>query len=130
MAKATSKLGSMSVDALLKLRDDIGLMLRHKGRQLQSQLHRLGASGGSRDDRERGSRKGVKVAPKYRGPNGETWAGRGATPKWLAGLMKQGHKRDEFLIARPASGAVSKKPGVKRSPSKRPSAKKSAAKRQ
>ena len=39
------------------------------------------------------------VAAKYRGPNGETWSGRGQAPKWLAALVAQGRKRDEFLIS-------------------------------
>jgi DNA-binding protein H-NS len=39
------------------------------------------------------------VAPKYRGPHGETWTGRGLTPKWLATLVAQGQSKDSFLIA-------------------------------
>lgn len=39
------------------------------------------------------------VAPKYRGPNGETWTGRGLTPKWLSTLIAQGRTKDSFLIA-------------------------------
>lgn len=42
--------------------------------------------------------KGQKAAPKYRGPNGETWAGRGLPPRWLTALEKKGKKRDGFLI--------------------------------
>jgi DNA-binding protein H-NS len=42
--------------------------------------------------------KGKKAAPKYRGPNGELWAGRGLAPKWLVELEKKGKKRDSFLI--------------------------------
>ncbi|MFM2275749.1 MAG: hypothetical protein RL211_1621 [Pseudomonadota bacterium] len=38
------------------------------------------------------------VAPKFRGPNGEAWSGRGLTPKWLAALIAQGHTRDSFAI--------------------------------
>jgi DNA-binding protein H-NS len=42
------------------------------------------------------SRKSPKqsgsVAVKYRGPNGETWTGRGRQPKWL------GEDREKFLI--------------------------------
>ena len=38
------------------------------------------------------------VPPKYRGPNGEEWSGRGHTPKWLAALEATGRPRDEFLI--------------------------------
>ena len=45
------------------------------------------------------TRKGTTVAPKYRGPNGETWTGRGVTPRWMAGLLAQGRTKDEFAIA-------------------------------
>ena len=38
------------------------------------------------------------VAAKYRGPNGETWSGRGLTPRWLAGLVAQGRKKEDFAI--------------------------------
>jgi H-NS histone family len=50
----------------------------------------------------------------------ETWAGRGATPKWLAALMKQGRNRDDFLIERPTKAAASRKrSNAKRSVRKR-----------
>jgi DNA-binding protein H-NS len=42
--------------------------------------------------------KGTRVAPKYRGPNGEKWSGRGLTPRWLADLEKSGKKRESYLI--------------------------------
>lgn len=38
------------------------------------------------------------VAAKYRGPNGETWSGRGLTPKWLASLIAQGNTKEQYLI--------------------------------
>ncbi len=38
------------------------------------------------------------VAAKYRGPNGETWSGRGLTPKWLASLVAQGNTKEQYLI--------------------------------
>lgn len=38
------------------------------------------------------------VAAKYRGPNGETWSGRGLTPRWLAGLVSQGKQKEDFAI--------------------------------
>jgi DNA-binding protein H-NS len=39
------------------------------------------------------------VAAKYRGPNGETWSGRGLTPKWMAALVAQGQSKESFAIA-------------------------------
>jgi DNA-binding protein H-NS len=45
------------------------------------------------------SEKGATVvAAKYRGPNGETWSGRGLTPRWLTLLLAQGQTKEEFAI--------------------------------
>lgn len=46
------------------------------------------------------ARKGGKVPPKYRNPDdpAQTWAGRGVPPRWLAALLAQGRKLEEFLI--------------------------------
>lgn len=43
-------------------------------------------------------KSGPAVAAKYRGPNGETWSGRGLTPRWLAALIAQGKAKEEFAI--------------------------------
>jgi len=99
-------LRSMDVDALLSLRADIDKRLGQKRSELEQQLSRLGAesNGVGRPRRAWGSgprsspMKGRKVAPKFRGPEGETWAGRGARPRWLSALIKQGHKLEEFAI--------------------------------
>ena len=40
------------------------------------------------------------VADKYKGPEGQTWTGRGLTPRWLKALIEQGRNKEEFLIAR------------------------------
>lgn len=45
-----------------------------------------------------GKKTGVTVAAKYRGPNGETWSGRGLMPRWLATAVAQGRTKDEFAI--------------------------------
>lgn len=42
--------------------------------------------------------KGTKVAPKYRDTSGNTWAGRGATPRWLKAAIKEGGKLEDFEI--------------------------------
>jgi hypothetical protein len=39
---ASANLASMSVDALLKLREDIGKVLTHRAQELRNQLARLG----------------------------------------------------------------------------------------
>lgn len=47
---------------------------------------------------KRASGKGRTIAPKYRGPNGETWTGRGVTPRWMTALIAQGRTKEEFAI--------------------------------
>lgn len=46
------------------------------------------------------AKKGTgKVAAKYRNPaSGETWSGRGRTPKWLADAEAAGKKRESFAV--------------------------------
>ena len=106
------KLKSMSFDDLVALRDSVVRLISDKAtsarRELEIKLaaiEGLGLSrGGTRDPKPRGSKlKGRKVAPKYRNPKdrSETWAGRGATPRWLRAMLKSGHKLEEFAIARP-----------------------------
>lgn len=41
---------------------------------------------------------GTPVAAKFRGPNGETWSGRGLTPKWLSSLVAQGQSKESFAV--------------------------------
>ena len=92
------KVAAMSVEALLELRDEIGEILSSKAGQLQDLLAALGQHGGN--GRRKSSLKGHKVTPKYRNPKNrsETWAGRGAMPRWMAAEIKAGKKRESFLI--------------------------------
>src|SRR5262245_6710674 len=96
----TPSLTSMSVEALLKLRDDIGKVLSEKAVQLQAQLSKLGGEvGGGR----RSGLKGTKVPAKYRDKQGNTWAGRGAQPVWLREKLKAGAKLEDFAIQKTAA---------------------------
>ena len=38
------------------------------------------------------------VLPKYKGPNGELWTGRGRTPKWAEKVMNEGGNIADYLI--------------------------------
>ena len=40
----------------------------------------------------------VPVAAKYRGPEGQSWSGRGLTPRWMAALIAQGRTKEDFTI--------------------------------
>jgi DNA-binding protein H-NS len=96
-------LSSLSVDELLKLRGDINKTLDRKANELRSQLSMLGVQRtGSLKGQRRGPPKGRKVPPKYRSPSGDTWAGRGARPRWLVAAIKGGKELDDFLIDKSA----------------------------
>ena len=93
---ARANLGSMSVDALLKLRDDVEQALSRRAKELQDQLSRLGHAPALRGGRS--SLKGRKVAVKYRDKSGNTWAGRGAQPVWLREKLKAGAKLEDYAV--------------------------------
>jgi DNA-binding protein H-NS len=99
-------LSGMSVEALMDLRKRVGEMLLERRAELQKQLERMEAIalvGGARIARGgRSALKGRKVPPKYRSSSGETWAGRGARPRWLVAAIKGGKKLDDFLIDKSA----------------------------
>jgi len=106
----------MSFSELTGLRDQINRILSSKidteRSELQKRLAALDEIGGGSGNRvrkgrvgppgstgnRRGARPGTKVKPKYRGPNGELWSGRGNAPRWLAALEKAGKKRESYLI--------------------------------
>ena len=97
-------LSGMSVEALMDLRKRVEARLVEHRAQLEKQLERMGrAIAGPRIVRGgRSALKGMKVPPKYRSPSGETWAGRGARPRWLVAAIKGGKKLDDFLIDKSA----------------------------
>jgi DNA-binding protein H-NS len=91
-------LSAMSVDALLKLRADIEKTLSSRAAQLRNELSKL--SDGSLKAGH--PLKGRKAPVKYRDRAGNTWAGRGAKPRWLVAAIKRGKKVEDFLIKRRA----------------------------
>jgi DNA-binding protein H-NS len=108
MDMARANLSSMSFEALLRLREEVGRVLDQKAVQLQNQLSRLGAEIGNRG--RQSSMKGRKVPVKYRDKEGNTWAGRGAQPVWLREKLKAGAKLEDFAVDKSvASRKVSKK---------------------
>src|SRR5262249_50747657 len=96
-------LSGMTVEALMDLRKRVDEMLHQHRAEIEKQLVRMAVVGGARVARGGGSAlKGRKGSPKYRGPSGETWAGRGARPRWLVAAIKDGKKLDDFLIDKSA----------------------------
>src|SRR5262245_2964117 len=101
MAKVS--LAGMTVEALMDLRTRVDEVLLKRRADIERQLERMGSAIAVVGGRGGGSTlKGKKVPPKYRGPSGETWAGRGARPRWLVAAIKGGRKLDDFLIEKSA----------------------------
>ena len=96
-------LSGMTVEALMDLRERVDEMLHERRAEIEKQLKMFAVVGGRRVVRGGGSPlRGKKVPPKYRGPSGETWAGRGARPRWLVAAIKGGKKLGDFLIDKSA----------------------------
>src|SRR5437879_4784812 len=91
-------LSLLPIEALFKLRDDVAAALSRRAEALKKELASLGADYAQvgriavyGKKRDRKSLKGRKVPAKYRDPQtGETWAGRGARPRWLQARLQQG----------------------------------------
>lgn len=43
-------------------------------------------------------RKGEKAPVLYKGPNGESWSGRGKSPKWINDLLSIGHTKESLMV--------------------------------
>jgi DNA-binding protein H-NS len=104
-AEKRHNLAGLDFQGLMDLRSQVDEALTGYRSTLERQLEALGSSvallGGKVARGMRGSKlKGMKVAPKYRGPDGDTWAGRGATPRWLKAAIKEGGKLEDFPLRR------------------------------
>jgi DNA-binding protein H-NS len=104
MQPKKSSLTTLSNEALCKLRDEVVAILNSRAEDLRREIDRLTGGalahvGAANDGAYALKARSRKVAPKYRGPDGNTWAGRGFKPRWLTAEMKKGKKLEEFRIA-------------------------------
>jgi DNA-binding protein H-NS len=103
LVMAKINLSGMTVEALMDLRKRVDETLHRRRADIEQQLQRMGSAIAVVGGRGGGSPlRGRKVPPRYRGPSGETWAGRGAKPKWLVAAIKRGKKLDDFMIDKSA----------------------------
>lgn len=103
-----AELQNLSEDELKAMIDNAEKALKEiqagKRKEVVAQIKELAASIGARVelmfDDEKPTRRGGKVAPKYRNPDNpsETWTGRGVPPKWMQSLINSGRDKSEFLI--------------------------------
>ena len=95
-------LSGMSVEALMDLQKRVDETLHERRAEIEKQLKMFALVGASRRVGGESALKGRKVPPKYRSRSGETWAGRGAKPRWLVAAIKGGKKLEDFLIDKSA----------------------------
>ena len=103
MQPKRSALTTLSNEALCKLRDEIAALLNNRANDLRRELDRLTGDADAHGPETNGAANAPKsprkrIAPKYRGPGGNTWTGRGMTPRWLTSALKDGKKFEDFLI--------------------------------
>jgi DNA-binding protein H-NS len=103
MQPKKSSLSTLSNEALCKLRDEVAALLNSRSEDLRRELAKLTGDTVARGGETKGmantpfpSRK--KATPKYRGPGGNTWTGRGIKPRWLTTALQEGKKLEDFLI--------------------------------
>jgi DNA-binding protein H-NS len=77
-----------------EVKDALLTEFRERALQMGISLTELFPSG----QRRTRSDAGQPLAPKYRGPGGEVWSGRGRQPNWLSALEATGHDKEEFRI--------------------------------
>ena len=124
-------LKGMSFEDLIALRDNAERIIRQRAssekKSLEDKLARISGFVGRFISGRSHSLKGRKVAAKYRNPENpsETWAGRGARPRWLQAYLKDGRNIDDFAIGANASARA--KPGPKKGSTRKPRRKKAAA---
>src|SRR4051812_28313660 len=54
---------------------------------------------GAARSRLRRANRGQPARVKYRGPDGQRWAGRGRPPEWITTLEASGRNREEFRVS-------------------------------
>jgi DNA-binding protein H-NS len=104
MQPKKSSLSTLSNAALCKLRDEIAALLNSRTENLRRELEQLTGSAVAHVGKPNGEgnkfkKQRKKIAPKYRGPDGNTWTGRGMKPRWLTSALEEGKKLKDFLVA-------------------------------
>lgn len=101
LEEAAEQKKKQAVAQVVALMKKLGVSLEDMAgaRPRRSRAAKAGAKGGAK---KRGAKKVAAkkpVAPKFRNAKtGETWSGRGRTPRWLAALEAQGKSREDYRV--------------------------------
>ncbi|MDN4590851.1 hypothetical protein DBA29_20430 [Xenophilus aerolatus] len=98
--KARELLASRSVEEVKVLVDALARKLQAQGLDIHLAVEELRKYAPARRSTPRKERadKGTVSAPKYQGPNGELWSGKGHAPRWMKPLLAEGKIKEDFLI--------------------------------
>ena len=99
---ASIDLQKFDMDELISLRDDVETRISELAASemeaLEEKMARLQPFVSSKRGKKRKD-AGTKAPAKFRDPtSGETWSGRGMTPRWLKAHEDNGRSRDEFAL--------------------------------
>jgi DNA-binding protein H-NS len=83
-------------DAKNAVLEETRAKLAELGLTLEAVLPTSGSAGQGGRVRKQRRDVGQLLPVRYRGPNGETWSGRGRMPRWLQTLEAEGRNREEF----------------------------------
>lgn len=82
-------ISNLTIDELVKLRDDVAGrlvgLIRARQNELKEEGERLDALNGK-----------TVLKPKYVHPDGMTWHGRGSKPKWVEDWLSQGRTLEQL----------------------------------
>ena len=97
------EMADMSVEDLLNFRNRIERVIAQRveaeKKDLIARLEALRQLEADANSPPSKSRRRGEATPKYWNPaTGETWAGRGAQPRWMREAIKAGRKQEDFLI--------------------------------
>ncbi len=92
------------ISDLEQQQEAIAQKINEEKKAIDADLKRFAASYGyklvrvdeSKSSSEKPSRKPARI--KYRDNDGNTWTGRGMTPRWLTAAEANGQSRDTFLV--------------------------------
>ncbi len=71
---------------------DLGISIRELFSDTTQQAKRGGGKAAKKPESQ-------GVAPKFKGPGGELWSGRGRMPKWMQAAQAEGKAKEDFLIS-------------------------------
>jgi DNA-binding protein H-NS len=104
-----ASLDHLAIDELMALKEQVETILSERVaaekqalKAKLAQLERFTRSASDQTSHHDQPKGRAKPAPKYRNPvTGETWAGRGLRPRWMAKAIESGATPEEFLIQKP-----------------------------